>query len=418
MASMKQDIIYQGNSIISVETHPDYSSPVVIKKPSKRHPSRRSLRSLEKEYEMTRHLNGVEGVRKALGQQPIENRPALILEYIEGETLQDYIARKTLDLRSRLEIAANLARILGGIHEQNVIHLDLNSSNILIGKKQGAVHIIDFGAASQIDRNCHLRVRPDQILRKLSYIAPEQTGRINRSMDERSDLYSLGVVLYELMTCQLPFDSKDPMEIVHHHIARIPIPPSELSSEIPEVVSSIILKLLRKVAEDRYQSAVGVQVDLEKCLQRLTSENTIDDFPVGEDDRSNRLIFPQKLYGRESELKELESVFESVCQGRLSMVLVGGYSGIGKTALVEEIQRPVSERGGSFLRGKFDQLGTTFQALRFRCERRKSWVYSVKCLEKKKNSPRWMLRAPLHTAWSVSGVTWKVSPKRSQTLWK
>jgi serine/threonine protein kinase len=200
---MQQNIIYQGNSVISLETLPEYSHPVVIKKPVKRHPSRRHLRSLEKEYEMIQSLKAVAGVRKALGQQSIENRPALILEYIEGESLQDYIARKTLDLRSRLEIAANLARILGGIHEQNVIHLDLNSSNILIGKKQGAVHIIDFGSASRLTGNVHQKVRPDQMLGTLPYISPEQTGRINRAVDERSDLYSLGVVLYELMSGQL-----------------------------------------------------------------------------------------------------------------------------------------------------------------------------------------------------------------------
>jgi len=279
---MKQNIIYQGNSIISVETLPEYSHPVVVKKPSKRDPSRRNLRALENEYEMTRALNAVEGVRKALTQKSIENLPSLILEYIDGETLRDHIGRKKLSLRAKLEIAVDLARILGKIHQRDVIHLDLNSKNILIGNKQGTVHIIDFGAASRIDRSGYQKVRPDQILGTLPYLSPEQTGRINRAVDERSDLYSLGVVLYELMTRQLPFDSKDPMEIVHCHIARIPDSPSNVSSEIPEVISTIILKLLKKDAEDRYQSAVGVQADLEKCLQRLKPDNAIESFPLGE----------------------------------------------------------------------------------------------------------------------------------------
>jgi predicted ATPase/predicted Ser/Thr protein kinase len=358
-ASMNQNILHQGNSLISVETHPDYSHPLVIKKPFKRHPSPRSLRSLEKEYEITRSLNAVEGVRKALGQQSIENKPALILEYIDGETLREHIEGRKLSLKVKMEIAVDLARILGKIHGQDILHLDLNSKNILIGNKQGAVHIIDFGAASHIDRSGNQKVGLDQMLGTLPYISPEQTGRINRAVDERSDLYSLGVVLYELMTGQLPFHSKSPMELVHHHIARVPISPSEVSSEIPSMISLIILRLLAKDAEDRYQSAAGVQADLEKCSERLKQDNTITDFSLGETDYANRLIFSQGLYGRESERKELENAYQSVCQGTSSIVFVGGYSGIGKTALVEELQRPVSAKRGYFLEGKFDRLTIT-----------------------------------------------------------
>ena len=359
MAPMQQNIIYQGNSLISIETHPEYSQPVVVKKPSKRHPSRRSLRALEKEYELTRSLDTIEGVRKAMGQQLIENQPALILEYIDGETLRETIARKTLDLRSKLEIALNLARTLGEIHQHNLIHLDFNSKNILIANEPQAVRLIDLGSAVHIDRSGQQKVRPDQLLGTLPYISPEQTGRINRSVDERSDLYSLGVVLFELMTWQLPFDSKDPMQLIHHHLTRIPVSPSEVSSEIPEVLSSIILKLLRKNADDRYQSAAGLQNDLEECLRRLGPDGTIEEFRVGKVDHSNRLVFPQKLYGRQRELEKLVSEFESVCRDTFSIVFVGGYSGIGKTALVEEIQRPVSEKSGYFIQGKFDQLSTT-----------------------------------------------------------
>jgi predicted ATPase/signal transduction histidine kinase/CheY-like chemotaxis protein/tRNA A-37 threonylcarbamoyl transferase component Bud32 len=360
MAVMQQNIIFQGNSIISVETHPQYSHPVVIKKPSDRYPSQRRLRSLKNEYEITRFLNEVKGVRKALGQKPNQAQPELILKYIDGETLRDYIGKKTLDLRAKLEIAVDLTRIMEKIHEQNFIHLDLNSKNILISNENQTVHIIDLGSAFYITGNILQKIRPDQILGTLRYISPEQTGRINRAVDERSDLYSLGIVLYELMTRQLPFDSKDPLELVHNHIARVPLSPSAVFPEIPEVISVIILKLLSKNPENRYQSAAGLQVDLEKCLQHLSSEDTIGEFPLGESDYASRLRFPQKLYGRDHELKELESAFESVCRDTSSIVFVGGYSGIGKTAFVEEIRRPVSEKRGYFITGKFDQyLRTT-----------------------------------------------------------
>jgi len=241
-----------------------------------------------------------------------------------------------------------------------VIHLDLHSKNIIIAKDQGAVHIIDLGSASYIDRGGFQKIKPYQLLGSLPYIAPEQTGRINRAVDERSDLYSLGIILYELMTGQLPFDSQDPLELVHNHIAREPVSPSDGSSAIPEVLSVIILKLLSKNAEDRYQSATGVQADLEKCLERLSPEATIDDFTLGEVDDASRFKFPQTLYGRQGELKILEQAFESAYRQTSLMIFVGGYSGIGKTALVEELQPALSRNGGYFIRGKFDQyLRTT-----------------------------------------------------------
>ena len=172
MASMHKNTIYQGNSVISVETLKGYSHPVVIKKPAKRHSSQRSIRALENEYEMTRSLNAVEGVRRALGQQPGENQPVLVLEYIEGETLRHHISGKTLNLRQKLEIAVDLTRILKEIHQQDIIHLDLNSKNILIGKKDLAVHIVDLGSAARFSGNGHHKVRPDQLLGTLPYISP------------------------------------------------------------------------------------------------------------------------------------------------------------------------------------------------------------------------------------------------------
>jgi len=356
----KKHVIYQGNSVISIETHPEYSHPVVVKKPSKRHPSQRSLRSLEREYEMTRSLNEVEGVRKVLGQQVIKNQPVLILEYVAGETLRDTIAGKPLSLHEKLDIAVDLARILGGIHQQNVIHLDLNSHNILITHDHQAVRLIDLGAAFHTEGSGEIKVGPNQILGNLSYISPEQTGRINRAVDERSDLYSLGVVLYELFTGQPPFDSRNPMELIHHHIARTPTSPSAVAPDVPEVISSIILKLLEKDAEHRYQSAAGTRVDLATCLERLRPDNVIESFPVGQADSATRFRYPQKLYGRDDELRVMAGAFEEACRETSLFLLVSGYTGIGKTALVEEVRRPATKAGGHFVRGKFDQyLRTT-----------------------------------------------------------
>ena len=199
-SSTKGAILHQGNFIISIENLSDYSRPVIVKRPSKWMTSMQSPGSLDREYDMSRSLDSIKGVRKVLGKQQIEGQQVLILEYIEGETLQDHITGNDLDIHSKLEIAIDMARILGEIHQQNIIHLDINSSNIIIEKKRREVHFIDLGSASYIDRNGKLKVQPDQPLENLSYISPEQTGRLNRSLDERSDLYSLGVVFYELMT--------------------------------------------------------------------------------------------------------------------------------------------------------------------------------------------------------------------------
>ena len=196
LESVNKNIIHQGNSIISLETLPDYPHPVVVKKSSERTPSRSNIESLENEYVMARSFNEVEGVRKALEQRSTAIGPELILEYVDGKTLRDHVYEKKLTLRSRLKIAVDLARILAKIHEQNVIHLDLNSQNILIGNKGRALHFIDLSAASRIDGNVLHKIQPDQALGNLQYISPEQTGRINRAVDERSDLYS--VVMDEL----------------------------------------------------------------------------------------------------------------------------------------------------------------------------------------------------------------------------
>ncbi len=194
-------------------------------------------------------------------------------------------------------------------------------------------------------------------------MSPEQTGRMNRSIDYRTDYYSLGVTFYEMLTRQLPFPSNDPMELVHCHIAKIPTPPHLVNPEIPQVVSEIVMKLLAKNAEDRYQSALGLKYDLELCLTQLLSTAT-PNFIVGAQDLSGQLLIPQKLYGREQEVESLLAAFERVATPPLEIVLVSGYSGIGKSSLVNEINKPIVERRGYFIKGKFISLSATFLILR------------------------------------------------------
>lgn len=354
-----QNIIYQGNSTIKTETLPEFDCPVVIKTPSKKNSSKRKTKALEKEYKITKVLDSVMGVRKLLGQIEIEKQPALVLEYIEGKTLGDYLAEHNLGLTPKLQIAHDLANILSKIHEQNIIHLDLSSNNILIKEHLHTVYIIDFGSAERADYGRYHHVQSQKMMRTLPYIAPEQTGKINRAVDERSDLYSLGIVLYELMTGQLPYNSTNPVDLLHSHIAKVPVPPSEILPDIPLGVSGIILKLLSKNKEDRYQSADGLLPDLKRCLTALSADKSVESFKLGQGDRPVRFDFPTALFGRDKEMRELADTFKTASYDEFKTLFVSGYSGVGKTALVKELQSDVFEKNGYFIKGKFDQYLST-----------------------------------------------------------
>src|ERR1700694_1568704 len=279
----------------------------------------------------------------------------LLLEDPGGEPL-DRLLGQPMEMGRFLQVATGLSAALRQLHERGLIHKDIKPANVLVDFATGQVWLTGFGIASRAPRERQSPEPPEFIAGTLPYMAPEQTGRMNRSIDSRSDLYSLGVTLYEMLTGALPFMASDPMEWVHCHIARQPVPPVERLTDLPVPVSAIVSKLLAKTAEERYQTAAGVESDLRRCLAQWERERRIDAFPLGEQDTPDRLLIPEKLYGREREIETLLAAFDRVVtSGRPELVLVSGYSGIGKSAVVNELHKALVPQRGLFASGKFDQ---------------------------------------------------------------
>ena len=334
------------------------AQPVILKILKKEYPTPEEIARFKLEYKIALNLN-LEGVVRPYGLERYKNSLILILEDFGGESLKRLIANRIFSLGEFLKIAIQITDILGQIHQQNIRHKDINPSNIVFNPATGQLKIIDFGISTVLSRENQTLQNPNILEGTLAYMSPEQTGRMNRAMDYRTDFYSLGATFYELLTHQLLFASTDAMELVHCHIAKQPIPPHLLSGEvkeIPKAVSNIVMKLLAKTAEERYQSAWGIKADLEECLAQLQATGTISDFSLGRYDISDKFQIPEKLYGRESEVEALMAAFERVSQGTTEMILVTGFSGIGKSVLVQEIHKPIVRQRGYFIRGKFDQF--------------------------------------------------------------
>lgn len=358
--------IYESaNSLIYRGRRAGDGLPVVLKLLKDPYPSPEQIARMSREYEIVRRLAAggeLPGVIKALALETDHQRPVIIFEDVGGQSLaQQGIAGK-LGLAELLRLAIAVADTIGQLHQRQVIHKDINPSNIIYNQASGAVQIIDFGISTLLSRENPSLRSPNVLEGTLAYLSPEQTGRMNRAIDYRTDLYSLGATLYELLTGERPFGETDPLELVHAHLALQPEPPSRRRPEIPPVVSAIVLRLMAKNAEDRYQSAQGLKADLERCLDQL-ERGGIESFELGADDRSDRFQISQKLYGRERELATLLDAFERVAAvagegdpGRSELLLVAGYPGIGKSALVQELYRPITRRHGYFTAGKFDQL--------------------------------------------------------------
>jgi predicted ATPase/class 3 adenylate cyclase/GAF domain-containing protein/tRNA A-37 threonylcarbamoyl transferase component Bud32 len=351
------------------------SQPVILKRYKEDYPTPSQLARYKQEYEITRNLN-LNGVVRAKGLEKYHNTQVIIFEDFGGESLAQLVNNQTLTLEEFLAIAIEIAETLGEIHAANIIHKDIKPSNIFFNSEKGQVKLSDFGISSVLSRENPTIKNPNVLEGTLAYISPEQTGRMNRSLDYRTDFYSLGATFYELLTHQLPFVTHDALELVHYHIAKQPISPHEINPEIPQAVSDIVMKLLAKTAEERYQSAWGLKADLQECLSQLQTHGQIAKFPLGRTDISDKFQIPQKLYGRDKEVATLLAAFvrvacaerkrvaagERVTDGefnphsRMEMMLISGYCGIGKSALVRELYKPITRQRGYFISGKFDQL--------------------------------------------------------------
>jgi predicted ATPase/class 3 adenylate cyclase len=357
---VKSQIYESANSLVYRGFREQDNQPVILKLLKEDYPTPAELFRYQQEYEITRNLN-LEGVVKAYDLQNYQNTRVIILEDFGGESLTILMERKPFTLSEFLLLASKITEILGKIHQTNIIHKDINPSNIVLNIKTEQVKIIDFGISTILSRQNTILTKapvknPNVLEGTLAYISPEQTGRMNRAIDYRTDFYSLGVTLYELLTNQLPFEATDAMELVHCHIAKQPIPPHRVNPEIPLVVSEIVMKLLAKTAEERYQSALGIRHDLVLCLRQLEAGRKIEYFVPGEQDIYDKFQIPQKLYGRAAEIETVLTAFDRITNGTSELMLVSGYSGIGKSALVQEIYQPITQQRGYFISGKFDQF--------------------------------------------------------------
>ncbi|MFB2969626.1 AAA family ATPase [Aerosakkonema sp. BLCC-F183] len=327
----------------------------IVKTLKSEYPTIDEITRLRHEYKISHELE-IEGVVKSYSLENYKNSLALILEDFGGTDLKNAIVSQKISVRSFLSIAIQLASALAELHKNNIIHKDIKPDNIIINTQIGQVKLTDFSIASRLERENSNLSHPHLLEGTLAYMSPEQTGRMNRAIDYRTDFYSLGVTFYEMLTGELPFKSEDPLELVYCHIAKIPSPPHQLNPEIPPAVSEIVMKLLAKTAEDRYQSANGLKFDLENCLMKLQTSGEISDFIPGLADKAGQLLIPQKLCGREAEVAILMAAFDRVSNGTTELMLVSGYSGIGKTVLVNEVHKPIVRQRGYFIAGKFDQF--------------------------------------------------------------
>ncbi|MDJ0842552.1 MAG: serine/threonine-protein kinase PknK, partial [Acidobacteriota bacterium] len=340
------------NSVYYAE-HSDFGVPAIIKIMRNRHPDTREIARFFNEYTLCKDVLPA-SFRNVLKKEMVDNRHALVFEYIPGKTLRNLFAGKQAPLDAFFKIAISLSKDLAMLHDKGVIHKDIKSSNVIVNNDFSQVRIIDFSLAAQVDLITQNLGNPLTLEGSLPYISPEQTGRMSRVIDYRSDLYSLGVTFYELLTGRMPFESSNPLELIHCHLAKNPQAPLDHRPDLPGHLSDLVLKLMAKNPEDRYNSAAGLMFDLELCRSAWKSKKS-PSFELGREDVSSTFHISSKLYGREPQLEVLLRTFNRTSEGNCELVLVTGYSGVGKSALVNEVHKPLTGRNGWFIAGKYDQ---------------------------------------------------------------
>lgn len=329
--------------------------PIIIKSAHSETPPLFLMERLRHEYEIGKHFNHPHIIAYR-GLLQHHHRLAIVTEDFNGKPLAECIPEQGFPIGTFLDTALQIVKALIEIHSQQVIHKDINPYNIVYNEKKRLAKIIDFGMASKLSQESPAYMKTTLLGGNLPYVAPEQTGRLNRVVDHRTDFYGLGITLYEMLCGQRPFNSNDPLELVHAHLTQ-PIPKlSTWRKDIPPLFDELLAKLLAKQSEDRYQSAKGIKHDLEICLKQWQTTQQFESFEMGTFDRSEQLSIPQNLYGRSEEIARLTKAFETATTGLTELVLVNGFSGMGKTALVNETRKPLINRRGYFISGKFEPL--------------------------------------------------------------
>lgn len=351
---IQEQVIQTSSFILYKGKEEESGKSILIKMPNTEFPDKELDERMEQDFKIGKDLNHP-SVSPYLSIDQSPSGRIVILENFEGIPLSNFLEKDTIPLNDFLAIASQMTNVVSSIHRASFIHKDLNPAVFLIQPETLEIQLIDVGLTTRIVQEKQQLVNLELLEGTLGYISPEQTGRMNRSIDYRTDLYSLGVIFYQLLTGKVLFDYDSPLEIIHAHIAQKPIAPHHIQTDIPEILSQILLKLLSKNAEDRYQSAEGLLHDLEMCRQSGEDVFSLKN-EIANQDFSGKLQIPQKLYGRVSPTQDLLNAFERIRSGGLELFLIGGYSGVGKTSLVYEIHRPVTLAKGYFIEGKADQL--------------------------------------------------------------
>jgi diguanylate cyclase (GGDEF)-like protein len=343
----RHSVVYRARSLSRPGT-------VIIKVLKADNPTAAEVARFKHDYQLIQD-SSLEGIVKTLDIISRDGLLALVMEDFDAPSLHGLIPAG-LTVQRFLDLAVRIADILGNLHRSGITHRDIKPANILIKEAQDIIKLTDFGMASEITRANGDIYNPAVIEGTLAYLSPEQTGRINCPVDYRSDLYSLGVTFYQMLTGGVPFTTRDPLEIIHAHIAKTPVQPREINPDIPEVISSIVMKLLAKSPEERYQNSFGLMHDLKTCLSQLRNTGRVEPFDLARRDVSLKFNIPQVVVGRDEDVALLYQAFERVSSGSLEVMLVTGEPGIGKSALVGEVRKPIVAKKGYFLSGKFDQL--------------------------------------------------------------